>query len=197
MDNPSNTPNYFWKYGIVWFIIPWVFLSIGLALWASGNFRFQSKPDPQILLVDKIESLGKLELVKYHFKEIVEHKLSRDWLPDPSALLIIGGEAVGSLDLRLIKKEDIQVIGDSISVHLPKPSIAYVKINHSESKVYSTQFAFWDEAKLIDESYKEAEKQILKTAEKSDILEQTKINSIPLLKTFLTNLGFKKVSFHF
>lgn len=57
------------------------------------------------VILEKVESLGKLELVRYKFKDIVEHEMISQWLPDPKALLIVSGEAVGCIDLGKVKKK--------------------------------------------------------------------------------------------
>ena len=71
--------------------------------------------------------MGKLELVKYTFKDVVTHKEVYEWFPDPKVLLIIAGEAVGCLDLSHIDSTSVVFMGDSILVNLPEPEFCYVK----------------------------------------------------------------------
>jgi len=175
-------------------IIPWVFIAVLITLWFTGKFHLSPKEeDKESILITRIETMGKLELVKYHLKDVFEHKMVRQWFPDPTALLIIGGEAVGCIDLTKIQKKDIQIQGDSLTIHLPKAEVCYVKINHNESKVYSTQFAFWDEAKLVDEAYQDAEKQLSASVSKSDILVQTQNTARLILTPLFQSMGYKSV----
>jgi hypothetical protein len=50
-----------------------------------------------------------------------------------------------------------------------------------------------NEAVLLDQAYRKAEEQILKTALDSDILEQTKKNAELILNPLLENISSKKV----
>ena len=160
------------------------------------NKEVQTISSHQIAL-EKIEALGKLELVKINLWDVMEHKLSRQWLPDASALLIIGGEATGCIDLQKVRPEDIVIEKDVLKIQLPAPEICYCKIDHAKSKVYKTQYNYFTGINLVDNAYKQAEKQLWKTALESGILEQTKENTIILLKPFFENLGFKQVEISF
>lgn len=145
------------------------------------------------IVLKEISELGRLELVKYAYRDVVEQSITRDFLPDPKAILIIQGEAVGCIDLRKVKAEDIVNVGDTLVVNLPKPEICYHKIDHSRSKVYHTEYAFMNEGLLLEEAYKRAEQQILQSALDSDILEQTRQNAGLVLKPLLENATGKKV----
>ena len=69
----------------------------------------------------------------------MEQKLVRDYLPDPKALLIVHGEAVGCIDLKTIDKDDIQTLGDTLFITLPEPNVCHFKIDHSKSKIYDSE----------------------------------------------------------
>ena len=145
------------------------------------------------VVVKEIVSLGKMELVKYSFRDVVEQEIIRDFLPDPKAILIVQGEAVGCIDLSKITEKDLITTGDTLILNLPNPEVCYHKIDHSKSKIYKTEFAFMNEALLLDEVYKKAEDQILKSALDSDILEQTKKNADLILKPLIENISSKNV----
>ncbi len=149
------------------------------------------------ILLKEMTNMGKLELLKYSYRDVVEQEIVRDFLPDPKAILIVQGEAVGCLDLTLIKDKDIYFKGDTIIINLPDPEICNHKIDHSKSKIYKTDYAFMNEGLLLDEAYKKAENQILESAISSDILEQTKKNAETFLKPLIENLSGKKVVIHF
>ena len=145
------------------------------------------------IVLKEISELGKLELVKFVYRDVVEQTITRDFLPDPKAILIVQGEAVGCIDLQKVADKDIVAMKDTVIVHLPKPEICYHKIDHSKSRVYDTQYAFMNEGLLLDEAYKRAEDQILQSALNADILNQTKQNAEIVLKPVLENLTGKKV----
>lgn len=134
------------------------------------------------IVLEKIESMGKLQLVKFKFRDVLEQKIEYDWWPDSKAILIVSGEATGCLDLEKVKSEDIIEKGDTILIQLPEPEICVSKINHQDTRIYDTETYSFDQSKLIDRAFKAAESQIAKTAQKSNILEQTRRNGELILK---------------
>ncbi|WP_266363326.1 DUF4230 domain-containing protein [Tellurirhabdus rosea] len=170
-----------------------------IALWEqlrSGSFfrRFtRSEETVHSIVLQEVTALGKLELVRYRFKDVVEHEQMRQWLPNPRAVLIVEGEAVGCLDLTQIKAEDVATQGDTLVVHLPDPELCTYRINHDRSKVYNTEYALFEEAGLVTEAYRQAEVQIRQSALQSGILEQTRENADKILKPFLEKVSGKKV----
>ncbi|MGJ1266688.1 DUF4230 domain-containing protein [Sphingobacterium spiritivorum] len=172
---------------------------VGLLGWLIAD-KFSPKTTVESkhqILIERIEAMGKLELVKYRFSDVVEHKNVSTFLPDASVLLIIKADAVGCIDLSKLKAEDITVTGDSVSIKLPQPEICYIKIDHKASRVYDTKMAFFREADLVDEAYKSAEQQVAAEVRKSDILQQTRTNAVTVFKPLLTGLGFSKMSLSF
>ena len=147
--------------------------------------------------VEKVEALGKLELVRMNIRDVMEHKLVRQWLPDASALLIISGEAVGCIDMQKIKSKNVVIKNNTLKIILPVPEICYCKIDHKKSKVYETKYDYFTGINLVDSAYKEAESQLLKVAVESGILDRTKENAIALLRPFFKGLGFKDVEISF
>ena len=148
-------------------------------------------------IVEKIEAIGKLELVRMNIKDVLEHQIVKQWLPNPKAILIIQGEAVGCIDLQQIKPEDIYISHDTLNIKLPAPEICYCKIDHSKSKVFDTQNNFFSGTELIDNAYKEAERQLRSTVIKAGILEQTKTNAAFFFRPFFESLGFKHTFIYF
>ncbi len=148
-------------------------------------------------VVEKVEAIGKLELVRMNIRDVLEHKIVREWLPNAKAVLIINGEAVGCIDLQKVKKDDISISKDTLKIKLPDPEICYCKIDHSKSKVYETSNEFFSGAQLVDGAYIEAEKQLRQTVLNAGILEQTKTNAVILLKPFFETLGFKHTIIYF
>ena len=174
-----------------------VLIAVVLFVWEGlKSFKFFKSGElvtTHNMVLKEISDLGKLELVKYSYRDVVEQRISRDFLPDPKAILIIQGEAVGCIDLKKVKDSDIVIVGDTMVVHLPNPEICYHKIDHSKSKVYQTEYAFMNEGLLLDEAYKRAEQQVLQSALESDILEKTRENANLVLKPLLENTSGKKV----
>ena len=149
------------------------------------------------VLLEQIEEMGKLELIKYKFSDVIEHKAKAAYLPDASVLLIVKADAVGCIDLSKIVKEDITVVDDSVSIILPKAELCYVKIDHNASKVYDTKMAYFREASLVDQAYKAAENEITRQVKRSDILQQAEANAISVFRPILEGLGFKRINLSF
>jgi hypothetical protein len=172
---------------------------IGIVGWfIAAKFSLKTTVESKHqLLLDRVESMGKLELVKYRISDILEHKNKTPFLPDASVLLIIKADAVGCIDLTKIKSAHIQVYGDSVVIQLPQPEICYIKIDHKASRVYDTKMAFFREADLVDAAYKSAEQQIADEVRKSDILQQTRANALTVLRPILNGLGYQKMTLTF
>lgn len=167
-------------------------------LWEKGKnltnfFKSESKVN-QNLVLNQVTALGKIELVNYQFKDVVESELQKTLLPNSRALLIISGQVVGCIDLTKIKSESFEYEGDSLRMKLPNPEICTNKIDHSQSKVYDVSlFSLLDQSQLIDEAYKKAELQIQDSALQMGIIEQTKQNADKILKPMFEKISGKKI----
>lgn len=186
-------------------LIPWIIVLVLLVfLWLKRLGEFTTPERTQFestLVLQEIEKLGKLELVKYNYKEVVEMEnvakryldLGYFYIPggqDQKAILIAQGEAVACIDLQKIKKEDIELKQDTLIVNLPQPEICYYKVNLQNSKFYDLKTSK-DQKKageFVDEVYAKAEAQIREAAIQSGILADAKTMSNSVLKPFLENI---------
>jgi hypothetical protein len=194
-----------YKLNVIKFI-PWLLVVVlVLVLWLKHfNTVENIKKEENFhqMIVDRIESMGKLEVVKYSFKDILEHKRnSTVWGVGISSktLLIIGAEAVACVDLTKISVADIDSSGGRLRVRLPMPEICYVKVDHSKSKVYNTEMSVFDDAedKLVDDAYREAESYIKSEVAKTDIVAMAKVNTEKVLKPLLASITNKNVVLEF
>lgn len=152
------------------------------------------------VMIEKITNIGKLELVKYNMKDVIEKKELRTLLPDRRILLVASGEVAGCIDLTKIKKEDIEnVSADSVTVYLPQPEICYFKLDHKRSRVYDVTGAWFstDTKSMVEDIYKIAEQKILQNAKDMDILGKTRENAFVIFKPILENISGKKVGIKF
>lgn len=174
-----------------------------IAIWEQirGNSvlsRFRrSDNTTQSIVLKEITALGKLELVKYTFKDIVEHEQVNTFLPNANAVLIVEGEATGCIDLTRISPANITTDGDSVTVQLPKPELCGWKINHDRSRVYDTRFSFLDDAQLVSDAYRKAEQQVKQSALNGGILDQTRRNADRMLRPLLERISGKKIGLTF
>lgn len=151
----------------------------------------------QSVVLREVTALGRLELVRYTFKDIVEHQQMNTLLPNASAVLIVEGEATGCIDLTKLMATDIWTNGDSVTVRLPQPELCGWQINHNRSRVYDTHFAFLNESQLVSDAYRQAERQIRQSALNGGILIQTRRNADRMLRPLLTRISGKKVGLIF
>lgn len=151
----------------------------------------------QRIVLKEVTALGKLELVRYTFKDIVEHQQVNMLLPNASAVLIVEGEATGCIDLTKLTLADVVTDGDSVTVRLPKPELCTWKINHNRSRVYDTRFSFLNESQLVSDAYRQAEGQIRQSALSGGILTQTRKNADQMLRPLLTRISGKKIGLVF
>lgn len=191
-------------------LIPWlIVLVLGYLLWKHRDAiqlaEQEELPDipPSTMLIERIEAMGKLELVKYSFQEVTEMKeLSPSVLnlikldADSKAILISRGEAVGCVDLTKMTDRDLSVVGDSVFIRLPPPELCYYKLNVNDTKLYSVETGlFSNRDQFISRAYKQAEKNIEKAARKSDILKQSQYQAKEILRPLLEEVSGKTVIF--
>lgn len=185
-------------------LTPWILLILlGVYLWRTfGEFfdKPEEKKEPEVVVnfntvLTSVEDLGKMELVRYNFKDVVEYEknVSR-WVPNSKVVLIVAGEAVGCVDFTKITQADILFQGDSlVQVALPDPEICYYKVDHSKSKVFSKENTYFQDAALVEEAYTYAENNVKRAALNSGILNQTKVNAEKILKPILEEVTGRRV----
>ena len=189
-------------------LIPWLLaLVLGYLLWTHRDAIQQAEAEelPNVpvstVLVERIEAMGKLELVKYSFQEVTEMKeLSPSVLSlikldaDSKAILISRGEAVGCIDLTKMTDRDISVVGDSVYVRLPPPELCYHKLDVNGTKLYSVETGlFANRDQFISRAYKQAERNIEQAARKSDILQQSQYQAKMILRPLLEEVSGKTI----
>ena len=147
-------------------------------------------------VLTQVEALGKLELVRYRFRDVVEYRKASRYplLPDAKVALVVGGEAVGCLDLRQLRPQDVVLEGDSVvRVFLPAPELCSFQVRHDQSRVFSTENGFFQDADLVDQGYKYAEVQVRNAALQAGILAQTQRNAEQILVPMLRTLTGRRV----
>ena len=203
-------------------IFPWLLLIIIVfTLYLTNHWPFSKKEKEYQHIVDstvilnKIESLGKLELVKYNFKEVFEYKRlsdgkiignsilnSTNYNPDLSVILIASGEAVGCIDLTKIKVSDIEEKSDSILVQLPAPELCYHKLDLENTKIYSFSRESWwsrlfseedEKNEVLQMAYQKAETKLKEAAIESGIYQSTNENVVRMLMPLLEQITGKNV----
>jgi hypothetical protein len=153
----------------------------------------------QVVIVHKITSMGKLELVKYELKDIVERKKTHTLLPDEKVLFLAVGEVTACIDLTKVTDKDVLQKTDTVIVTLPQPEICYAKLNHQQSRVYDITGAWFpaNAKEMVEDVYKIAEKQILTESRKMDITGKARTNAQLIFKPLLESISGKTVVLKF
>jgi hypothetical protein len=188
---------------LIFKIVPWILvLFAGIFFYFSDNTQLLSalthpkvsETETHQVVIEKIEALGKLELVKYQFKDVLEYTQKLRFFPDSRIILIASGEAVGCIDLSQMLEEDILVSGDTLMLNLPAPELCYYKLDHQKSKVYDSKFTLLNRVDtLINAAFRKAERQIKQSAIQSGILQETQKNARMMLVPMLEAMSGKKV----
>lgn len=193
---------------IVVALLSWLLISEKLSLDIVGGER----ETYQNTILTRVESMGKLELVKYNFQEVTEvqkavaridlklFKLPTTIAPDSRAVLISQGSAVGCVNLAQLQKADIHEVNDTLYVSLPPPELCYFKIDLEKSRIYDLEISGLSRAErktFMEELYKVAESQIRQSAYEMGILEQTRENARQILTPLLENISKKEVIINF
>jgi hypothetical protein len=186
-------------------ILPWILFLLILFLWWN-NYNKNEEPQTIVnssVMLKEIEVLGKMELVRYNFKEITElTEVSEEYFrifklgPDQKIALISSGQAVGCIDLTRMKEEDIQINSDTVYIRLPEPEICYYKLDMENTRIYSLQTnPLKEDGPFIQKAYKLAEREIRQAAMTSGILDQTKVNAELILTPIFEKISGKTVVF--
>ncbi|UII34446.1 DUF4230 domain-containing protein [Fulvivirga ulvae] len=184
-------------------LFPWLVIIL-LGAWVYITYKSDQKIETIInrsAILQEVEALGKLELVKYNFKEITEvTEVSKEYFrlfklgPDSKIALISEGHAVGCIDLTKIKESDLVLEDDTLYINLPSPEICYYKLDMENTRIYSLQTnPMKNEKEFIQKAYKHAEREIKASALNSGILEQTRENAEIILKPLLEQVSGHKV----
>ncbi len=188
-------------------LIPWLLaLGLAIAFYSYTKDEGTAEKDMAIfhtLVLEKMEAIGKMELVRYNFKEITELNESLAEFAglkffESSIVLISKGEAVGCVDLSKIRGEDVVIGGDTLYITLPEPELCYYKLDMDDTKIFSlTTATFSDNKTFIQKAYRLAEKEIEAAAYRSGVLEQTKNNAQLTLRPILETMTSKTVILRF
>ncbi len=210
---------------LIWRLFPWIIVAVLLlVLYLGGQWPFGGKDDDvhvynTTTILHEIESIGKLELVKYNFKEILDYQRLTsakfnmstglrfyEYSPDSKLVLIATGEAVGCIDLTKLRMEDISATDSTLTVRLPGPELCYHKLDMENTRVHSFSRGSWWSRLFVDEeedkrtfelAYQNAEQQIKKAALESGMMQKTKENAVALLKPMLERMTGKQVFLQF
>ncbi len=174
-------------------------LLIGGFFYMKHQFNTVRTEVNEDVMVEKITSMGKLELVKYSMKDVLEKKQIHPILPDDRILFVAVGEVTACIDLTRVRKQDIIRTDSLVTVTLPQPEICYAKLDHQRSKVYDVSGVMLPSTTraMVEDVYKLAEKRLLDNARQQDITGKARENAQVIFKPLLEGISGKKVALQF
>ena len=154
------------------------------------------------VVVEKIQSLNRLESVVYSLDTVVEGSVSTPMLPDVLAgdkiLLVVHGQSIAGIDLSKLKPEDVHIDGTnsrSIHVNLPPSEIFVTTLDNTKTRVYarSTGLLVPADQNLESETRAKAQQQLQQAALSDGILDVARKNARASIALLLSSLGFDHV----
>ena len=154
------------------------------------------------VVVERIQSLNRLEAVVYSLDTIVENSRTSPVLPDALAgdkiLLVVHGQAIAGIDLSKLKAEDVSISGAdnrSIHVNLPPSEIFVTTLDNAKTRVYArdTGLLVSADQNLESDARAKAQQELQAAALSDGILDAARKNARASVSLLLTSLGFDHV----
>ncbi|MEO6453178.1 MAG: DUF4230 domain-containing protein [Ginsengibacter sp.] len=169
----------------------------------SFSNLFKSKPliiDDTPVLVKEIHNLSQLITISMYDEVVIasskpKHLPSFPGLrPVPDKIVIIGkGRVLAGVDLTKMKKINVEVLKDSISIYLPPAQIFSTIVNPSDFETFD-EVGKWSYDE-ITEIKKKIRIKITTRALQNQILSKAYQRCKLILENFLRSLGYKKIYF--
>jgi hypothetical protein len=165
------------------------------SLLSGRNTRITSEGS----VVERIQSLQRLETVVYNMDKIVTGEKDNPLLPDFLAgdrlLMLVHGQVVAGIDFARLGSGDIKVQGKAVHVHLPNPQVLMTRVDNARTRVYSrdTGILVRVDPNLETQVRQEAERQLLQEAVVGGIMNTARQNARTTVTSLLLGLGFEKV----
>jgi hypothetical protein len=154
------------------------------------------------VVVERIQSLNRLETVVYSLDSVVEGDNTSPLLPDILAgdriLLIVHGQSIAGIDLAKLKPEDVRIDANdehSIHVNLPPSEIFVTTLDNQHTRVYArtTGLLIPADPKLESQTREKAQQQLQEAALADGILDAARKNARATVTALLYTLGFEHV----
>ncbi len=173
---------------------------LGIGSWFAP--RYQTLASPAVI-VERLQPLSRLETARQTTTHVVEVKASNglpDWLAGERVLLIAQAEAVAGIDLSQLRKEDIRVQGDRVSLLLPPPQIFSVHLNESQTRVYDRRrgiFVLRPDREIESRARQQAIQEAHEAAVRGTLLTFARQNAVEQLTQLLQGVGVQRVEVQF
>lgn len=154
------------------------------------------------VVVEGIQELDRLATVRWTESVVVTRESGgtrlEQVLTGERVLLVATGEVEAGVDLAEMDEDDVRVDGDRVTVDLPEPQILSSSLDEERTRVYDRDRGLLNlgaDDVLVQEARRDAEAEVVSTAEKNGILETAERNAEESIRAFVTTLGFEEVEF--
>lgn len=154
------------------------------------------------VVVEGIQELERLATVRWTESVVVTRESGgtrlEQFLTGERVLLVATGEVEAGVDLAEINEDDVRVDGDRVTIDLPEPQILSSSLDEERTRVYDRDRGLLNlgaDDVLVQEARRDAEAEVVSTAEENGILETAERNAEESIRAFVTTLGFEEVEF--
>lgn len=186
-------------------------LVVLLSMWQTGEQflgRFRAlftiaEPPPKVdirsMVVQQVRGASELTTAVYSMESVVptsrERTVGGYVIGKTTLLYIAHGEVRAGVDLGTLQTEDVQVLGNSITLRLPPPKILDSKIDVNRSKVYDYDRGFLglgpDVAPELQElAQRETLMKVVETACTDGVLQSANDRAKAVVSQLLTTAGY-------
>jgi len=156
-----------------------------------------------VAVVREVQALADLVTVKYVVEKVIilesppQSTLGQFVQGNNRVLLLAHGTVKAGIDLKRLKPEDVQFVGNTIRIRLPLPQITDAYLNERETKVIDWQKGFLrDYDKDLEQTARQnAVDDIRRAARIDGILTEADSRARMELASFLGKAGYQHVEF--
>lgn len=156
---------------------------------------------PSPLIVERLQSLNRLETARQITSQVVEASAERPFLPaflgKDKLLMSVQTESVAGVDLSGFAHQDVRVTNGAVTVRLPAPQVFSIRVDDEHSKVYSRERGW-----LVLNPNTDLERQArlsalsdARSAARKEVMSAARTNAENNLRVFMRSLGFQRVVF--
>lgn len=166
---------------------------------ASIVFSCEEEKKLPVNEVYEIREIGELSTTEFVFSKVLKINDEGEWykLGDRKILISCKAKVKAGIELKNIRKEDIVVSGNNLTIYLPRPKITSFNMDPNSVKtemanVSGMRYSFSQEEK--NEILQMGEKSICESLQETGIYDEAKKNVIYFVTEFYTQMGFEKVT---
>jgi len=170
---------------------------IAVAYWMRCRLLPDESGRPPMFL--EIEKLTQLTMLRAEVSDVVVADL-KGRFGGARATLLVHGDIVSGVDLRLAHYERVNPDKRTAVMVLPRPHLSAVRIDHRQTRILAiTRSGLWNwtpiygnsEARVVEQSYREAEEHLSNTTRNLDLTNSTRVQVDHYIGSCFRPLGWR------